>query len=226
MIRRTLPLAAALALAVATGQAQGQQAPAAAAPLGAVVASAEWLHANSGALHRDALPSYGFGLGLDRPNGLRLEAGYLRVARPATTAEGFVAGAGWNFARGPVTVRPGVSALIGVGERNGDRDGYDWQGLDETAHAGEAGHQARLSTDRGMTLGGGLGIAADLHLTSGLSLTASLRQWVFSGRELSDNRDRTLAGLGLSLRPAILVQALKGRPATTGISANDKETDQ
>lgn len=222
MIRRVSTLAAAIGLVAAAGEAQGQQAAAAAVPFGAYVASAEWLHGNSGALHRDALPSYGWSLGVDRPAGLRLEAGYLRVARPTTTAKGFMAGAGWNFVRGPVTVRPGVSTLIGVAETNAASDGYDWRGLDETPYEGSEGHQGRQRYERGTTVGAGLNLAADLHLVAGLSLTGSVRQWLFSGDVLSGNRDRTLAGLGLSVRPGVVAQAIRGTP-TRQISSKDKE---
>lgn len=225
MFRRTLPIAAALGLALLPGRADAQHASAAPAPMGAFTVSGEWLHLNSGSLHRDALPSLGWSFGMDHARGFRLEAGYLRVARPGTTAKGFTAGAGWNFVRNRVTLRPGVSALLGVAERIGDRDGYDWQGVDGTPLEGDAGHQDRVGYQRGTTVGGSLNLAADYYLGAGMSFTASLRQWVFTGGVLSGDRDRVLAGFGLSLRPGVLVQALRG-PHASQSSATQKENAQ
>ena len=216
MSRRALPLLVALGLIGSTAKAQGQQ---------ALTLSAEWLHANSGALRRAALPSYAWGIALDRPGGVRLEAGYLRAVRPTTTAKGMTGGVGLTLADGRVTLRPGVAGLVGVAENNGDRDGYDWTGVDDTPLGGEEGHQDRPVYERGTIVGGGISLAADVRLLAGLSLTGSVRQWVFSGGVLRGDRGRTLAGLGISLRPAVLVQALQGRPAAS-IGAQDKETSQ
>ncbi len=225
MIRRALPIAVALSVALLPGRAEAQHASPAPAPMGAYTVSGEWLHLNSGSLRRDALPSLGWSIGMDHPRGFRLEAGYLRVARPGTTAKGFTAGAGWNFVRDRVTLRPGVSALIGVAERIGDRDGYDWQGVNGTPLEGDTGHQDRVGYQRGTTLGGSLNFAADYYVGAGMSITASLRQWVFTGGVLSEDRDRVLAGFGLSVRPGALVQSLRGRPATQ-ISSAEEENAQ
>jgi hypothetical protein len=153
------------------------------------------------------LPSYGWSIAHDRPNGLRLELGYLRAARPTTTAKGVTGGVGLRFDHGRLSVRPGIAALVGIAETNGDGDGYDWRGVDD---ADQEGHQARLVYARGTTVGGGVGVGAELRLGAGVSLTGSVRQWVFSGSELSANRDRTLAGFGLSLNPGGLFHALRG----------------
>jgi hypothetical protein len=200
MFHRALPLATVLAVGLVAGV-EAQQAS-------AYVVSAEWLHLTSGDLHRDAMPSLAWGVGMDHPSGFRLEAGYLRVARPTTTAKGFTAGAGWNVVRDRFTLRPGVSALVGVAERNDDLDGYDWQGVDDSPFEGGTGHQERMGYARGTTIGASLNLSADYHVTPGFALTASLRQWVFSSGVLGDDRDRVLAGFGLSIHPAVLLREI------------------
>jgi hypothetical protein len=215
-----------LGLAGQAGAAEGQQRPlTASTPPATLAVSAEWLHATSGSLHRDALPSYAWGIAVDRPSGLRLEAGYLRAARPATTAKGVTGGAGFNLRFGPLTMRPTVAALLGVAERSADRDGYDWRGLDGTPESGAEGHEGRPGYERGTTVGAGLGLAADFRLINGVSLTGSVRQWTFAGPVLRGDRDRTLAGLGLSFHPITLVNALRGRPAMQ-VSGTDQETEK
>src|SRR4051812_27109540 len=144
---KTAPIMALVVLLAMAGSAQAQHPVRPAAPVWqTLTVSAEWLHANSGPLHRDALPSYSWSIAHDRPNGLRLELGYLRAARPTTTAKGLTAGVGLRFDDGRLSVRPGVAALVGVAENNADRDGYDWQGVGD---ADQEGHQARLVYARG-----------------------------------------------------------------------------
>ena len=207
------------------GSAQAQQPVRPPAPAWeTLTVSAEWLHANSGALHRDALPSYAWSIAHDRPNGLRLELGYLRAARPTTTAKGVTAGVGLRFDHGRFSVRPGIAALVGIAETNGDRDGYDWRSVGD---ADQEGHQARLVYARGTTVGGGVGVGAEFRLGAGVSLTGSVRQWLFSGSVLSANRGRTLAGIGLSLNPSGLFHALRGPfTSATTISATSQETEK
>jgi hypothetical protein len=216
-------IVALVGLLAMAGSAQAQHPVRPAAPdWETLTVSAEWLQANSGPLHRDALPSYGWSIAHDRPNGLRLELGYLRAARPTTTAKGVTAGAGLRFDHGRFSVRPGIAALVGVAETNADRDGYDWRGVGDPD---QEGHQARFVYARGTTVGGGIGVGAEFRLGAGVSLTGSLRQWVFSGSVLSGNRGRTLTGIGLSLNPSGLFRALCGQSTSaTSISATRQET--
>jgi hypothetical protein len=222
---KAAPLVALVGLLAMAGSAQAQHPVRQAAPAWeTLTVSAEWLHANSGPLHRDALPSYGWSIAHDRPNGLRLELGYLRAARPTTTAKGVTAGVGLRFDHGRFSVRPGIAALVGIAETNGDRDGYDWRDVDDVD---QEGHQARLVYARGTTVGGGVGVGAEFRLGAGVSLTGSVRQWVFSGSELSGKRGRTLAGVGLSLNPSGLFHALRGESTpATAISATTQETEK
>ena len=219
------PIVALVGLLAMAGSAQAQRPVRPASPAWeTLTVSAEWLHANSGPLHRDALPSYGWSIAHERPNGLRLELGYLRAARSTTTAKGVTGGVGLRFDHGRLSVRPGIAALVGTAETNGDRDGYDWRGVDD---ANLEGHQARLVYARGTTVGGGASIGADLRLGAGVSLIGSVRQWVFSGSVLSANRGRTLAGIGLSLNPGGLFRALRGgSTSATTISATTQETEK
>ena len=221
------PTIALVALLAMTAPAHAQQPmPPASHTWETLTISAEWLHANSGALHRNALPSYAWGIAHDRPSGLRLELGYLRAARPTSTAKGLTGGIGLKFDRGRLSLRPGIAALVGVAETIEDRDGYDWLGV-EAPNAGQEGHQERPGYARGTTVGGGLSVAGEVRLGAGVSLTGSVRQWLFSGSVLSGSRDRTLAGIGISLRPGGLVQALRGEPTSAPtISATTEETEQ
>jgi hypothetical protein len=222
---KAAPIVALVGLLAMAGSAQAQHPVRPASPAWqTLTVSAEWLHANSSPLHRDALPSYGWSIAHDRPNGLRLELGYLRAARPTTTAKGVTGGVGLRFDHGRLSVRPGIAALVGTAEMNGDRDGYDWRGVDD---ANQEGHQARFVYARGTTVGGGVGVGAELRLGAGVSLTGSVRQWVFSGSQLSGNRGRTLAGIGLSLNRGGLFHALRGEPTSaTTISATTQETEK
>jgi hypothetical protein len=207
---------AALAMLAATAAAWAQDVPKPARhPLTGYAASAEWLQANGGGLHRDALPSYAWSLSRDiGDRGLRLELGYLRAARATSTAKGVSAGLALSRTRGRFTVRPGIAALAGVAETVADGGGYNWRaegGVSEGDYPdGQAGYQGRPLYTRGTTFGGGLSVAAEARLVAGLSVTGSTRYWVFSGDVLRADRTRFLAGVGLAVRPAELVAAVRG----------------
>jgi hypothetical protein len=194
--------------------------------------TAEWLHLGAGGLHRDALPSYAWGLSREIGHrGLRVELGYLRAARATSTAKGLSAGLALSRTRGRLTVRPGVAMLAGVAETVADSGGYDWRaegGVSEGGYEdGQVGYESRLRYTRGTTIGGGLSLAADARLVAGLSVTGSTRYWLFTGDVLRADRTRLLAGFGISLRPAELVARFRrNRPSTLVATTDTQETSK
>jgi hypothetical protein len=181
----------------------------------------EWMHVGGQALNRDAPQSFSLILAHDRPSGLRFELGYLRAARALTNAEGVTAGLSLPVRAGRLTVRPGLSMLVGVGEAGVDRGGYNWLGADG-ATQNQTGYQGRPLDASGTTVGAGLSLGAEVRLGVGVSLAASVRQWLFSGTVLRSDRASTLVGFGLSLDPNGVLSALRGhrveaeQPATSG----------
>ena len=168
----------------------------------------EWLHVGGETLDRTASQSFALVFAHDRPNGLRLELGYLRAARELTNAEGVTAGMSLPVRAGRLTVRPGLSMLVGSAEASVDRGGYNWtDGATET----ETGYQGRPLDANGTTVGAGLSVGADVRLVAGVSLAASVRQWLFSGSVLSADRASTLVGFGLSVHPSDMFSTLRGR---------------
>jgi hypothetical protein len=182
----------------------------------------EWVHVGGEGLHRDASQSMTLILAHDRPNGLRLELGYLRVARSASNAEGLTAGVGFPVRTGRLTLRPGLSMLVGAAEAGVDQGGYNWQGTDG-AFQGQTGNQGRPLDANGTTVGGGLSLSGEYPLLAGISLSASVRQWLFSGSIISSNRAPTLAGLGLSVNPNEMLTALRGRRTSQNPAATSGE---
>jgi hypothetical protein len=168
----------------------------------------EWLHVGGEALNRDASQSFALILSHDRPNGLRLELGYLRAARAVTNAEGLTAGLSLPVKAGRLTVRPGLSMLVGAAEAAVDRGGYNWA---DSATQSQTGYQNRPLDANGTTVGAGLSLGAEVRLGAGVSLAASARQWLFSGTVLRTDRAPTLLGLGLSVHPNDILTSLRGR---------------
>jgi hypothetical protein len=102
--------------------------------------------------------------------------------------------------------------LVGSAEASIDRGGYSWRGID-SVYQNQTGHQGRPLDANGTTVGGGLSLSAEYPLVGGLSLSASVRQWLFSGSILRAGRSPTLAGFGLSIHPNETLTALRGRGA-------------
>jgi hypothetical protein len=194
--------------------------------------TAEWLQLGGGGLNRDALPSYEWSLSREIGHqGLRIEVGYLRAARPTTTAKGVSAGIALSKTRGRFTLRPSIAALAGVAETVADSDGYHWRaegGVSEGGYPdGETGYQGRARYTRGTTIGGGLSLAAEARLIAGLSVVGSTRYWVFSGNVLRSDRTRLLAGFGLAVRPADFVAAFRRkRPGPLAATTETQETSK
>ncbi len=161
----------------------------------------EWLQANGGPIDRHALPSLAATVSrrLDRGvfSGAELEVGWLRAARPTTTAQGVTAGLARALRAGPLTLRPAIAALAGQALSTVDSGGYDWRGIN-APYLGQTGYQDRPRLTRGATVGAGLQLGADVALYRGLHLTGSVRQWTYTGRVIAANRSPLLAGFGLA----------------------------
>ena len=216
---------AALAVLAAVGPLRAQNVAGPTPPRASAYAlTAEWLQLGAGDLNRDAFQSYAWSLSRDIGHrGLRVDLGYLRAARPTTTAKGVSAGLGLSRTRGRFTVRPSIAALVGVAESVADSDGYHWRAED----GGETGYEGRKAYARGTTLGGGLSLAAEMRLLAGLSVVGSTRYWVFSGNVLRADRTRLLAGFGIAVRPADLVAAIRrDRPGSIAATTETQETSK
>jgi hypothetical protein len=177
---------------------------------------AQYLHVGSGPISRRASRSLGATLGFDlaRSSGTgvswRAEGGWMRVARENSTAQGATLGAsvgvpvGRGARRGDarLTLRPGVAALLGWEEAQGETPLYDWRGLPATGYAGQTGTQGYRQPARANAAGGGVSLGAELRVSRGLSVTGSVREWLFAGDVIRADRSSTLGGLGLAIRPA------------------------
>jgi hypothetical protein len=200
---------------------QAQEGPAAhhTAPIFAAI-TGEWLKVGGEALNRDASQSFALVIAHDRPSGLRFELGYLRAARALTNAEGLTAGLSLPVRAGRLTIRPGLSMLVGAAEAGVDRGGYNWA---DSATQTQSGYQGRPLDANGTTVGAGLSASVEVRLLAGISLAASVRQWLFSGTVVRSDRATTLVGFGLSVHPNDVVRALRGRPTDVEQPASSAE---
>ncbi|GJG87017.1 hypothetical protein tb265_21980 [Gemmatimonadetes bacterium T265] len=161
----------------------------------------EWLQASAGPIGRHALPSLAATLARSRDRGrlagTELELGWLRAARPTTTAEGVSAGIARPLSVGRVTMRPGFAVLVGRAISTVDSGGYDWRGI-APPYLGQTGYQDRPRLTSGATVGAGLQLGADVALWRGVHATGSMRRWTFTGDVIRANRSPFLAGFGLA----------------------------
>ena len=208
---RTSLVVTSLCVLAAPGRAQSVAAGSP-APISAI--SAEWLRVDGGAMDRDGSPSSAFSVAHDFRSGVRIEVGYLRAARTANTAKGATAAISIPASYGRLTVRPALAVLGGTAQASHDTGGYYY-----LTPTGQAGYQPRMAYTRGTTWGAIASIGAELRIAAGISAIASLREARFSGRVLEDDRNRTLGGLGLAVRPDDLLQALHFRRASTDATA-------
>ena len=172
-------------------------------PLTAV--SAEWLQIGTGSLYRNVTPSLAITVAHDHLNGLRLEVGYLRAVRRLSTVNGATGGISMPLTHGRLTVRPGIGALVGRAVTAVDEGGYAWQS--DTPDSTETGYQSHRRYMRETTVGGAVNLSAELQVIRALAITASIRQWIFTGDAIRQNRTPMLAGLGLSFHPGAVVRS-------------------
>jgi hypothetical protein len=159
-----------------------------------IVLGGDWLQANALPLDCDAVHSGSVSLSLRRRR-WGVEAGFLRVARTLSTVQGGTISAGPLLHWGPVLFFPTVGVLGGKAEASRDSTGYDFVGT-----GGVVGHQPRYTYSSAGTAGGNLALTVEAPLFRALGVRAVASQWYFSGAPLEGDRERFLAGAGLSLR--------------------------
>jgi hypothetical protein len=184
--------------------------------------AAEYLHVGAAPIQRRAEPSMtvtlGRAFGAGHPSrALRVEAGWLRASRVSTQAQGVTLGTSVGIPVGrhdasdgragaaALTFRPGVAVLAGWAEAQTMSPTYSWRGVPNTEYAGQTGTAVAWRPVRGRTTGAGVTLAADLRLSPATALTGAVQQWAFTGPVIRPNRQATLAGVGLTVRPRTFV---------------------
>ncbi|MFI5312429.1 MAG: hypothetical protein ACHQQ3_14420 [Gemmatimonadales bacterium] len=124
------------------------------------------------------------------------EVGWLRVARSLSTVQGGFVTVSHPLRWGDVTVLPGLGAFGGSAEASRDTTGYNWVGASPT----DVGHVPRYDHSRAASFGGGVSLGIEYPARSLVALRASVSHWAFSGQPLTGDRQRTLAGAGLTVR--------------------------
>jgi len=142
-----------------------------------VVASGDWLQANSLPLDRDAFQSAAADVSF-RGRGWTIDGGWLRVARSLSTVQG----GSISFGR----LLPWKRLLTG----------FDF--VDPAT--GAIGHTPRYSYSSGASVGGGAGLTLEIPLYRFVAARGVAWQWWFSGSPLEGDRARTVLGAGLSVR--------------------------
>jgi hypothetical protein len=159
-----------------------------------IVVGGDWLQANALPLDREVMPSAQFGVSWRRQS-WAVDGGFLRVARSLSTVQGGYLSAGpllhWNR----VLFLPTVAGFAGQSYASRDSSGYNW-----VDPQGIPGHQPRYSYSSGFSAGGSVGLAIEVPVYRMIGVHASASEWFFSGAPLAGDRDRTLIGVGLSLR--------------------------
>jgi hypothetical protein len=182
-----------------------------AAPAGAQVSSsgsasgsirAEWLQANALPFTRNAAPSASAALEFRRPS-WSIEMGWLRVARALSTVQGGFVGVTRPIRFADVVLLPGLAVFGGVAEASRDSTGYDFVGGTPPVQ----GRQPRYDFSQSGAAGGGVTLAFEYPARSKVSVRASGAQWYFTGKPLTGDRNRTVAGLGLVVRFSLASRA-------------------
>jgi hypothetical protein len=160
-----------------------------------VVASGDWLQANSLPLDRDAFQSAAADVSF-RGRGWAIDGGWLRVARSLSTVQGGSISFGRLLPWKRLLFIPGVGGFVGRGQRSVDSTGFDF--VDPAT--GAIGHTPRYSYSSGASVGGGGGLTLEIPLYRFVAARGVAWQWWFSGSPLEGDRARTVLGAGLSVR--------------------------
>ena len=160
-----------------------------------VVATGDWLQANSLPLDRDALQSASASLSL-RGRGWALDGGFLRVARSLSTVQGGTLSLGRMLPWKRLLFIPAVGGFVGEAQRSVDSTGFDF--VDPAT--GAIGHTPRYTYSSGTSVGGGVGLTLEVPLYRAFAFRGVVSQWWFSGSPLEGDRARTVLGAGLSIR--------------------------
>jgi len=156
---------------------------------------ADWLQVGAMPLGRDALHSGSVGVMADMDHWV-VDLGWLRAARALSTVQGGYLTIDRRLDWGNALVLPGLSLFGGSAEASRDTTGYNWTAASGTG----TGHVARYTHSRAMSFGGGASLAIEYPSRSTVAVRASVAQWMFSGQPLTNDRQRTLAGAGLTVR--------------------------
>jgi hypothetical protein len=160
-----------------------------------LVAGGDWLQANALPLDRDAMHSVDGGLSVRRGS-WSADLGWLRVARTLSTVQGGTLSFGWLVPWNRVLFVPTIGGLVGRAQRSVDSTGYDW--VDPTT--GAKGHTPRYSYSSASSVGGSVGLVAEVPIYRIIAARGVVSQWFFSGAPLDGDRARTVLGAGLSIR--------------------------
>jgi hypothetical protein len=193
-LRRAVPLFAAGWLSIAALPAKQLAAQQPASFTRGIVVDGDWLQANALPLDRDAMHSVDGSISIRRQT-WSADLGWLRVARTLSTVQGGTLGIGWLLPWNRVLFVPTVGGFVGRAQRSVDSTGYDW--VDPTT--GASGHTPRYSYSSGSSVGGSIGLAAEVPVYRVIAFRGVVSQWFFSGAPLDGDRARTVLGAGLSL---------------------------
>jgi len=160
-----------------------------------VVASGDWLQANSLPLDRDAFQSAAADVSF-RGRGWTIDGGWLRVARSLSTVQGGSISFGRLLPWKRLLFIPAVGGFVGRGQRSVDSTGFDF--VDPAT--GAIGHTPRYSRSSGASVGGAAGLTLEVPLYRFIAARGVAWQWWFSGDPLEGDRARTVLGAGLSVR--------------------------
>jgi hypothetical protein len=158
---------------------------------------ADWLQAGALPLHRDALHSIDAAIEFRRTS-WSAEAGYLRAARTLSTVHGGYLAVSKTFRNGDLTILPGIGILGGYAKVSLDTSGYEYTQAG-TGGTVVTGHQPRYTYSSALTIGAGAMLALEYSVSSMVNLRGSVAEWVFSGTPMEPDRQRLLAGVGVSL---------------------------
>ena len=160
-----------------------------------IVIDGDWLQANALPLDRDAMHSVDGSISLRRDS-WSVDVGWLRVARTLSTVQGGTLSFGWLFPWNRVLLVPTIGGFVGRAQRSVDSTGYDW--IDPTT--GAKGHTPRYSYSSASSVGGSVGLIAEVPAYRAIALRGVVSQWFFSGAPLEGDRARTVLGAGLAIR--------------------------
>jgi len=194
-LRRAVPLFAAGCLSIAALPAKQLAAQQPASFTRGIVVDGDWLQANALPLDRDAMHSVDGSISIRRQT-WSADLGWLRVARTLSTVQGGTLGIGWLLPWNRVLFVPTVGGFVGRAQRSVDSTGYDW--VDPTT--GASGHTPRYSYSSGSSVGGSIGLVAEVPVYRVIAFRGVVSQWFFSGAPLEGDRARTVLGAGLAIR--------------------------
>jgi hypothetical protein len=157
------------------------------------VVTGDWLQANALPLGRSTFPSNAASVSW-RNTLWTADGGWLRATRELSTVQGGTLGGGAVLRWNRFVFLPSLHAFAGQALASADTTGYDF-----TTPSGAVGHQPRYDYSSSASFGGGASIAVEVPIYRMVAFRAVVSHWLFSGAPLEGDRQRTLAGAGLSI---------------------------